>query len=40
MRVATDMLKNGDSIAKIKMYSRLTEAEILTIADSLGISPA
>lgn len=39
-RVATDMLRNGEPLAKIKMYSRLTEAEILTIAASLGISPA
>ncbi len=31
-RVATDMLKDGEPIAKIKRYSRLAEDVILSLA--------
>ena len=36
-RVAVDMLKNGEPIAKIKLYSKLTENVILNLATSMGL---
>ena len=38
VRVATDMLKDGEPLAKIAKYSRLAEEVILRLADRLGIS--
>lgn len=37
-RVATDMLKNGEPLEKVKMYSRLTEDTIRNLAQSLDLS--
>ena len=35
-RVATDMIKNGEPLAKILQYSKLTEAAIRKLAKSMG----
>lgn len=37
-RVATDMLQNGEPIAKIVKYSRLAEDVIRNLALSLGVN--
>ena len=37
-RVATDMLKDGEPLAKIVRYSRLAEDAILKLANSLGVT--
>ena len=37
-RVATDMLKDGEPIAKIVKYSRLAEDAIISLADKLKIN--
>ena len=37
-RVATDMLKDGEPIAKIMKYSRLAESTIRGLANTLGIT--
>ena len=37
-RVATDMLQNGEHIAKIVKYSRLAEDVIRNLALSLGVN--
>lgn len=37
VRVATDMLKQGEPVGKIKMYSRLPEEEIIRIAEYMGV---
>ena len=37
-RVAIDMLKDNESIAKIKKYSKLPEAAIRKLAKSLGVA--
>ena len=37
-RVASDMLKDGEPIAKILKYSKLSEDTIRNIADSLGLA--
>ncbi len=39
-RIAVNMLKENLPLSLIARVTTLTEAEILTIADSLGISPA
>lgn len=39
-RVASDMLRNGETLEKVKMYSHLAEDSIRAIAKSLGISIA
>ena len=36
--VATDMLRNGEPLEKVKMYSRLAEDTIRSLASSLGIA--
>ena len=38
IRVATDMLKNGETISKIKKYSRLTEEAISALAMKIGVA--
>ena len=35
--VATDMLRNGEPLEKVKMYSRLSEPAIRSLAASLGL---
>ncbi|MBR1661884.1 MAG: hypothetical protein IJ694_06380 [Acidaminococcaceae bacterium] len=35
-RVAMDMIKDGEPLAKIKKYSKLTEAAIRKLAKSMG----
>ena len=35
-RVAMDMIKDGEPLAKIKKYSKLTEAAIRKLAESMG----
>ena len=37
-RVASDMLKNGEPLEKIKLYSQLAETAIFNLAKTLGIS--
>ena len=37
-RVATDMLRNGEPLEKVKMYSRLAEDTIRSLAKSLGVA--
>lgn len=37
-RVASDMLRNGEPLEKVKMYSRLAEDTILNLAKSLGVA--
>lgn len=37
-QVATDMLKDGEPLAKIVRYSRLAEDAILKLANSLGVT--
>ena len=37
-QVASDMLKDGEPLAKIVRYSRLTEDSILKLANSLGVT--
>ena len=37
-RVATDMIKNGEPLAKILQYSKLTEAAIRKLAKSMGVA--
>ena len=39
-RVAMDMLKDGEPLAKIKRYSRLAEDVILKLADKIGVTIA
>ena len=36
-RTASDMLKDGEPLAKVVKYSRLPEAKILEMAESLGL---
>ncbi len=38
MRVATDMLRNGEPLDKIAKYSRLAEDSIRSLAKSLGVT--
>ena len=37
-RVATDMIRDGESLAKIKKYSKLPEATIRKLAESMGVA--
>ena len=37
-RVATDMIRDGESLAKIKKYSKLPEAAIRKLAESMGVA--
>ena len=37
-RVATDMIRDGEPLAKIKKYSQLPEAAIRKLADSMGVA--
>ena len=37
-RVATDMIRDGEPLAKIKKYSKLPEAAIRKLADSMGVA--
>ncbi|MBQ9389309.1 MAG: hypothetical protein IJU07_03950, partial [Synergistaceae bacterium] len=37
-RVASDMLRNGEPLEKVKMYSRLAEDTIRSLAKSLGVA--
>ena len=37
-RVASDMLRNGEPLEKVKMYSRLAEETIRSLAKSLGVA--
>ena len=36
--VATEMIKNGEPLAKILQYSKLTEAAIRKLAKSMGVA--
>ena len=36
--VATDMIRDGESLAKIKKYSKLPEAAIRKLAESMGVA--
>ena len=36
--VATDMIRDGESLAKIKKYSKLPEATIRKLAESMGVA--
>jgi len=38
LRVATDMIKDGEPLAKILKYSKLTEAAIRKLAKSMGVA--
>ena len=38
IRVATDMLKNGEPMSKIKKYSRLTEETISALAMKIDVA--
>ena len=37
-RIAIDMLKDNEPLAKIKKYSKLSEASIRKLAKSLGVA--
>ena len=37
-RVATDMIRDGEPLAKIKKYSQLPESAIRKLADSMGVA--
>ena len=37
-RVATDMIRDGEPLAKIEKYSKLPEAAIRKLADSMGVA--
>ena len=37
-RVATDMIRDGEPLAKIKKYSKLPEASICKLAKSMGVA--
>ena len=38
VRVATDMIKNGEPLNKILKYSKLTEAAVRKLAKSMGVA--